>query len=113
MILATNILVLVASGVCMINNAFIIAIGRFLYGMAAGAFTVFTPKFINEVAPPEYKGPFGALSQFMCTFGILCVALMGIAIPNDPYAEDINPDSFIVTQYWRVVWGMPAVLVVI
>lgn len=36
--------------------------GRFLWGMAAGVYTVLVPKFINETAPNEYKGPFGAFS---------------------------------------------------
>ena len=30
--------------------------------MAAGAFTVFTPKYIDELAPIEYKGVFGTIS---------------------------------------------------
>lgn len=50
--------------------------------MGAGAFTVFVPKFINEIAPIEYKGPFGAAGQFMCTAGIFLAALMGIPIPD-------------------------------
>jgi len=44
------------------NDILAIAFGRFLFGMASGAYTVYIPKFINEVAPNEYKGPFGAIS---------------------------------------------------
>ena len=62
MILSTNLLVLFSVVVCMVDDIVVIAFGRFLYGMAAGAFTVFVPKFINEVAPPEFKGPIGAIS---------------------------------------------------
>lgn len=82
MIVANNILLLVATLICMFNNPWVILFGRFLYGMSAGTFTVMVPKFINEVAPSEYKGPFGAMSQFMCVFGILAVTLMGLPIPN-------------------------------
>lgn len=82
MILATNLLVLAAVGITMINNSVIILFGRFIYGMASGSFTVFVPKFISEIAPPEYRGPFGAVSQFMCTAGIFFVALLGIHIPD-------------------------------
>jgi hypothetical protein len=46
----------------MIDDIMVIAFGRFLFGMAAGAFTVFVPKFINEISPKEFKGPFGAIS---------------------------------------------------
>lgn len=62
MIIANNILLLIAVGICLINNPWIILPGRFLYGMCAGTFTVLCPKFISEVAPTEYKGVFGAMS---------------------------------------------------
>ena len=82
MIVANNILLFIAVGVCMINDSSIILVGRFFYGMCAGTFTVMCPKFISEVDPTEYKGPFGAMSQFMCVFGILAVTLMGLPVPN-------------------------------
>ena len=82
MIIANNILLLIAIGICLINNPWIILPGRFLYGMCAGTFTVLCPKFISEVAPTEYKGVFGAMSQFMCVFGILAVTSMGLPVPN-------------------------------
>lgn len=97
MIIANNILLLLAVGICLINKAGVILIGRLLYGMCAGTFTVMCPKFISEVAPTEYKGPFGAMSQFMCVLGILSVTLMGLHVPNCITANDVtdfnlNPD---------------------
>jgi hypothetical protein len=62
--------------------------------MGAGAFTVFVPKFINEIAPVEYKGPFGAAGQFMCTAGIFLAALMGIPIPDADKIPYLDIDSF-------------------
>ena len=62
MIVATNGAVLVASGLCMINNPSVILCGRFFYGMAAGAASVFCPKYVAETAPVEYRGPFGTLN---------------------------------------------------
>ena len=63
MIIANNILLLIAVGICLItNNPWVILTGRFFYGMCAGTFTVLCPKFISEVAPTEYKGVFGAMS---------------------------------------------------
>ena len=90
MIIANNILLLIAVGICMINKAGVILIGRLLYGMCAGTFTVMCPKFISEVAPTEYKGPFGAMSQFMCVFGILAVTLMGLHVPNCITTKDVT-----------------------
>ena len=49
--------------------------------MAAGVYTVLVPKFINETVPRDLKGPFGAMSQFMVTFGILVPALLALHLP--------------------------------
>jgi MFS family permease len=62
MILATNIVVIVGAGVCMVNNFYVICIGRFILGMSAGAFTVFVPKFVNELSPVEMKGFYGSIN---------------------------------------------------
>jgi MFS family permease len=104
--------VLASTILCLIDNSGVILFGRFLYGMAAGAFTVYVPKYVSEITPKEYRGPFGAVCQFMCTAGIFFVALLGIPIPNNP-EENLPLDSFEVQQYWRVIWGLPAVFVVL
>jgi hypothetical protein len=56
--------------------------------MAAGVYTVLVPKFINETAPSELKGPFGAISQIMVTVGILLVALLALRIPYFTFNSD-------------------------
>lgn len=81
-IMLTNILVLSGSVLSVFQNMFCLYAGRFLFGMAAGAFTVFCPKYISEVAPIEVKGPAGALSQIFCTFGILVPFSIALAYPN-------------------------------
>jgi hypothetical protein len=73
----------------------------------------------------------------MCVFGILAVTLMGLPIPNSIKSSDnpqlagsfypissgcdtsnvnnscVDPNGFLVLQYWRVVWGIPALISVI
>jgi MFS family permease len=39
-----------------------LCIGRFIYGLSVGTFSVFCPKYISETAPIEVKGPAGALT---------------------------------------------------
>ena len=70
-LLLTNLLVIGGSGLCLIENYTSLLIGRFIFGMATGGFSVFCPKVISEVAPTEIKGPAGSLSQICITFGIL------------------------------------------
>jgi MFS family permease len=61
-ILLTNIVVCVGSGIVLIPNKIALIIGRFIYGIANGSFSVFVPLFINETAPIEIKGPVGVMT---------------------------------------------------
>ena len=60
----------------------VVAAGRFLFGLAAGAFTVFVPSFINEITPTELKGPFGSATQILITFGIFVSNILGLPLPD-------------------------------
>jgi len=98
----------------MVNNIYVIAFGRFFWGICAGSYTVFCPKFLNEYLPLEIKGSFGAINQLMLTVGIMLPSLMSLAIPGDPVADLlVNPDNFYVTGYWRVIWLVGAFLVLV
>ena len=57
-----------------------LCIGRFIYGLSVGTFSVFCPKYISETAPIEVKGPAGALTQVCITFGILVAFSVGLGI---------------------------------
>ncbi len=104
-----NLLLICASSLSLIECIPLQMACRFFYGMAAGAFTVMVPKFINETAPHELKGPYGALSQISITVGIFVCALLGLPVPYDEQIEK-DDDSFWVQNYWRVVWSIPIFL---
>ena len=91
----TNILVCIASGIVLVENVIAICIGRFLYGIAAGSFSVLVPLFINETAPIEIKGPMGVITHFFVTFGIMISFLLGLAVPSCPISSNY---SGVVTQ---------------
>ena len=114
MIQVLNIILLCAVAVCMVNNIYVIAVGRFFWGICAGSYTVMCPKFLNEFLPLEVKGSFGAVNQLMCTVGIMLPSLMSLAIPADPVADHkINPDNFMVNGYWRIIWLAGAALIIV
>lgn len=77
----TNVGVVIGCGLTLIQNVPAICIGRLIWGFTAGAYSVFVPKFINETAPIELKGSFGALTQFYVTFGIMISFILGLATP--------------------------------
>ncbi|KAI5856190.1 general substrate transporter [Durotheca rogersii] len=53
------------------------AIGRVISGVGAGAATVIVPIYISEVAPPRERGTFGAMTQVSINVGILVTQTMG------------------------------------
>lgn len=77
-IMLMNLIVIVGGLLTLVDNMTIFIIGRALYGIAAGGYSVFCPKFISEVTPSELKGPLGCLSQLGVCFGILVPNLLGV-----------------------------------
>ncbi|KAF1847755.1 uncharacterized protein K460DRAFT_374752 [Cucurbitaria berberidis CBS 394.84] len=63
----------------------VMAFGRLLSGVGAGASVVIVPLYISEIAPPAEKGFFGAFTQIMCNVGILIAQLLGYFLSHDSY----------------------------
>lgn len=70
-------------------NIGVLAAGRLLSGVGAGASVVVVPIYISEIAPPAKKGFFGSFTQIMCNVGILLTQLLGYFLSHG--------------QYWRVI----------
>ena len=87
----TNALLIFAVLLTLFDPLWMLFTGKFLYGVASGAFTVYCPKFLAETAPVEVKGPTGGLTQLSITFGILVAFTVGLGI-GDPDTDDV--DSF-------------------
>lgn len=64
-------------------NTGVLALGRFLSGVGAGAAVVVVPIYISEIAPPAERGFFGAFTQIMCNVGILLTQLLGYFLSHD------------------------------
>ena len=64
-------------------NIGLLAFGRVLSGLGAGAAVVVVPIYISEVAPPKEKGLFGALTQIMVNAGIVIAQLLGYFLSRD------------------------------
>ena len=55
----------------------IMAVGRFLAGVGAGAAIVVVPIYTFEIAPKQTKGLFGASTQVMINVGIVIAQMLG------------------------------------
>lgn len=89
-IMLANVLCVIGNAVSMFINFPCLLIGRLFFGIAAGQFQVFCPKFIVEITPPEIKGPLGGLIQLFVNTGILLAFCLGFEFPH--------PEDFTVKQ---------------
>jgi len=121
-----NAVVILGATLTLVKNLPTVAVGRFLYGLAAGAFSVFVPSFINEITPTELKGPFGSATQILITLGIFIANVLGIPMPDclidiatnhcpgkDPRERPYTPGTFINDDYWRILFGLPIAFAVL
>jgi sugar porter (SP) family MFS transporter len=74
----------------------VMAVGRTISGIGAGAAIVCVPIYIAEIAPSAHKGFFGVFTQLMCNVGILIAQLLGYFLSYG--------------QYWRIVLGAGGVI---
>ena len=74
----------------------VMALGRCISGLGAGAAVVVIPIYISEIAPPKHKGFFGSFTQVMVNLGILIAQLLGLFLSYG--------------QYWRAILGIGGVI---
>lgn len=64
-------------------------VGRFITGMAGGAFCVSAPMYTSEIAEKEIRGTLGSYFQLLLTVGILFSYIVGkllFSIPSRSYS---------------------------
>lgn len=119
-----NLVLIIGCSLTLVQVKEVVAVGRFLFGLAGGSFTVFVPSFINELTPNELKGPFGSATQILITLGILIANLLGIPMPECYKGEAVGDGDckegfnlykpgFIGDDYWRLLFALPIALAVI
>ena len=53
---ATNVILAIGCSLTLVRVKEVVLVGRFLFGLSSGAFSVFVPSYINELTPTELKG---------------------------------------------------------
>jgi MFS family permease len=108
LLMAMDLILILGSGLTLIDHMAVITVGKFLVGITVGGFSVYCPMMLNELVPIELKGPFLSTAQVSIGLGVFAVALLGLAIPEKP-----TKDSFYVQEYWRWVWGFQIFLALV
>ena len=94
----------IGTGITMLFSFYSLAIGRFIMGLSAGAFTTVSPLMVNEISPVSISGTLGTLNPFMWVAGILIAYSLAFLAP---YKENLNDNNF---EVWRIVFGFPALV---
>lgn len=92
-------------GWCLIiwpNGVAMIYAGRFIIGMAGGAFAVAAPCYTSEIAEKQIRGALGSYFQLMVTLGILFVYAVGAGVDLKvlSYICGVIPIVFAVTFFF-------------
>ena len=85
-LIASNIILIIGC-FCQIfyMNFGLFNVGRLLYGLAVGGFSVFSNQYVSEIAPKEISGPAGSLMQVTVVCGGLIPTAFGFV--------DIQPED--------------------
>jgi MFS family permease len=80
----SSLLYVLGSGIAALSvNIPLMAIGRLLSGVGAGASLVIVPLYIAEIAPPRERGMFGVMTQISINIGIVITQTLGYLL-NKP-----------------------------
>jgi len=99
-----DIIMLVGIAITMIANTVSMIIGRFMCGFAVGGYTAIVPVFLKELVPANFKGYGSSIYNLEYNIGMLIAFSLGINIPSP------DKDDFV---WWRVVYAIPSVLVIL
>jgi MFS family permease len=102
MMLLFNVLAILAVGLTLFLNVYLICLGRLLFGFCGGIFGVALPRMIEETVPQNLLGPFGIVTNLSVNTGGLVAILMGAGLPDS--ADTAAMKS---TQFWRIIFGLP------
>ena len=103
-ILAFNILSIIGLCLTLVLSLTTIAIGKFLFGFAAGVINVACPKMLDETVPVNLLGAFGIATNAYINLGIGLAMVIGIGLPEEGGIEAFKEDEF-----WRIVYGFPLI----
>lgn len=77
----------------------LMAIGRFLSGVGAGASLVIVPIYISEISPPESRGFYGSFTQGMTNAGIFVAQSFGYFLSHD--------------SAWRIILAIAGLIAIV
>ena len=80
---------------------FIMCLGRFLFGFAAGVFIVATPRILEETVPGHVMdNGYGISTNIAINLSVATSFILGLGMPN-------NEADLATTGFWRMIYLFP------
>jgi len=80
MIMCCNVLMAVGYAFTIYAELWAVFVGRILLGLGVGSYCVYCIKFVSELAPIEYRGPIGAITELSIATGRWFPSIGGLFI---------------------------------
>ena len=63
LLLLANVVMIIGSVLTLIDNIYLISVGKLVFGIAIGQFSVYCPCLMNDLVPPELKGNIACITS--------------------------------------------------
>ena len=104
---AANTLVVIGSGLTLIENFWTLISGRLLFGWSVGSMSVIGAVFVAEITPTQISGSLATMVNSMIWFGIAVANTIGFIVPYK-YNRDNSPnDELKTSKMWRWIFIIP------
>ena len=100
-IIYSLLVILVTTCMTLVQNFWLIVIGKLIFSTACGLTLIASNVYINETIPRAQQSLFGNLINFGIVTGIFMQLAFGLAFPD---IKD-QPEEAKKTQLWRVAYG--------
>lgn len=85
---------MIGVGITLVENVWIICVGRFLFGVGCGILAVFIPKMIEETVPSYLLPPYGSSSNIGIATGALIPMILSAGLPGPTDMVSLKKDKF-------------------
>lgn len=103
-ILTCDILTFVACLMTIFDSTELFMVGRFIIGIASGAFLTLAPIFVSEVTPKEYITRYGPYVQISTDVGVIVSYLLCLPLPTSDYTDQS------INNWWRFMLAFPGII---
>ena len=103
-----NFMIIFSTIFMCILNFWSILIGKLMFGFAAAVVSVAAPKMIDETVPIHKLKIFGLATNVYISLGVTLAMAMGLWLSKSDDTEGMKK-----TQFWRYIFGMPALFSVL